>query len=309
VSLSFEADVISHESAKARNPSDLFRVFVFSWLLALVASVTPVAAQQTFTGRLSDSACAASHQPKAAADSLTDRECLLACIKTLAKYVLVDQDHNVLQIENQDAMGLPLYAGRPVRITGERKGDAILVTKVEAIPAHLHIGHVMTNWRDTPGTRGFLPVAIDEARVAVLHAELAAKATSLDDIKTHAGHVMHALDPAVEPKGPGAGYGVRNAVTGALQHLEFAAKADGATIVVTTNAIRSRAPLMNVLNYVDQAGLVAQRIRAATDTAEALRLAAELAAWTRRISDDGLQPVQTSMDLILKAEGLLGAPR
>jgi hypothetical protein len=108
-------------------------------------------------------------------------------------------------------------------------------------------------------------------------------AASLDDIKTQAGHVMHALDPAVEPKGPGAGYGVKNAVTGALQHLEFAAKADGATVVVTTNAIRSRAPLMNVLKYV--------------------------AAWTRRIRDDGLQPVQTSMDLILKAEGLLGAPR
>jgi hypothetical protein len=134
-------------------------------------------------------------------------------------------------------------------------------------------------------------------------------AASLDDIKTHAGHVMHALDPAVEPKGPGAGYGVKNAVTGALQHLEFAAKADGATIVVTTNAISSRAPLMNALKYVDQAGLVVQRIRAATDMADALRLAADLAAWTRRIRDDGLQPVQASMDLILKAEGLLGAPR
>ena len=66
---------------------------------------------------------------------------------------------------------------------------------------------------------------------------------------------------------------------------------------------------MNVLKYVDQAGLVVQRIRAATDTAEALGLAADLAALTQRISDDGLQPVQTSMDLILKAEGLLGAPR
>jgi hypothetical protein len=52
-----------------------------------------------------------------------------------------------------------------------------------------------------------------------------------------------------------------------------------------------------------------ERIRAATDTAEASRLAADLAVWTQRISDEGLQPVQTSTDLILKAEGLLGAPR
>src|SRR6185369_6642561 len=148
---------------------------------------------------------------------------LFACINALAKYVLVGSEGQVLPIANQDAMGLPLYAGRPVRITGERKGDAIVVAKVEAIPSHLHIGHVMTNWRDTPGTRGFLPVAIDELRVAVLHARLAANAASLNDIKLHAGHALHALDPAVEPKSvaPGAGYGVRNAAIGARQHVDL----------------------------------------------------------------------------------------
>src|SRR4029079_8257147 len=104
------------------------------------------------------------------AGGLTDRECLFACIKGLAKYVLVDENHQVWPIANQDAMGLPLYAGRPVKLTGERKDDAIFVAKIEAIPAHLHLGHVMTNWRDTPGTRGFLPVAIDEAPVAALNA-------------------------------------------------------------------------------------------------------------------------------------------
>src|SRR6185436_17944359 len=105
------------------------------------------------------------------------------------KYVLVDENNQVIPIANQDAMGLPLYAGRPVKLTGERKGDGIFITKVEAIPAHLHLGHVMTNWRDTPGTRGFLPVAADEARMAVQHAGLAAKGASLNDIQLHAGHV------------------------------------------------------------------------------------------------------------------------
>ena len=266
-------------------------------------------APQTFTGRLSDSTCAASHQAKASAEGLSDRECLVACIKALAKYVLVDQDNQVVSIENQDAMGLPLYAGRPVRIIGERKGDAIVVTKVEAIPAHLHLGHVMTNWRDTPGSRGFLPVAVDEARVAALHAGLAAKAANLDEIKTHAGHVLHALDPSVEPKGPGAGYGVKKAVEGALDHLALAAKSDGATVTVTSYTIRSRAPLMNVLQYVDQAGLLVPRIRAATDVAEARRLAVDLAALTVRIGEEGLQPAHANMEFILKAEGLLGAPR
>jgi hypothetical protein len=277
--------------------------------LLVFAGTLPAAAQQTFSGRLSDSTCAVSHQTKAGAASLTDRECLFACIKALAKYVLVDEHNQVWPLANQDAMGLPLYAGRPVKLTGERHGDAIFVTKVEAIPAHLHLGHVMTNWRDTPGTRGFLPVAADEARVAVLHAQLALKASSLDDIKLHAGHVLHALDPAVEPKGPGAGYGVKKAAASALQHLDFAARADGATAAITTHSPQVSSSLSNVLQWVDQAIAAAQKVRAATDAAEAARLATDLAAVVRRISEQGLEQAQTQMTSILKTEGILGAPR
>jgi hypothetical protein len=167
----------------------------------------------------------------------------------------------------------------------------------------------MTNWRDTPGTRGFLPVAVDEARVAVLHANLALKASSLDDIKLHAGHVLNALDPTVEPKGPGAGYGVKKATAGALQHLDFAAKADGATATITTHAAQVSSSLSNVLEWVNQAIAAAQKVRAATAAAEAAGSAADVAALMRRISDEGLQQAQTHMNLILKVEGLLGAPR
>ncbi len=291
---------------------------ILSWAAVIATAIAvPVAAQQAFTGRLSDSMCGASHQAKAAggttasgADGLTDRQCLLACINALAKYVLVDPGHQVIPIANQDAMGLPLYAGRPVKLTGERRGDAVFVTKVEAIPAHLHIGHVMTNWRDTPGTRGFLPVAIDEARVAVLHARLAAKSTRLDDLQLHAGHVLNALDPTVEPGAPGAaGYGVRKAAAGARQHLDFAAAADGATASITTHGGEVSSLLANVLQWVDQAIAAARKIRATSDAAEAAAAAADLAALTGRISDEGLQQAQTRMAILLKAEGLAGAPR
>jgi len=121
--------------------------------------------------------------------------------------------------------------------------------------------------------------------------------------------VLHALDPGVEPKGPGAGYGVKKAATGALQHLDFAAKADGATAAITTHAVQVSSSLANVLQWVDQAIADAQRIRAAADAADTAGPAADLAALTLRISDEGLQPALTQMDLILKAEGLLGAPR
>jgi hypothetical protein len=277
-------------------------------LLLAAAVMASATAQQAFTGKISDSRCGASHQTHGAASGLTDRQCLLACIRTLSKYVLVDRDAQVIPIANQDAMGLPLYAGRPVKLTGERHGSAILVTKVEAIPAHLHLGHVMTNWRDTPGSRGFLPVAVDEARVAVEHARLAVKGVGLADIALHAGHVLHALDPTVEPKGPGAGYGIKRAAAGALQHLDLAATSEGATATVTTTAAPVSSALSSVMQMVDQAIASANSVRAATDMAEAAERTAGLAALTLRITEN-LQQAHAGMELMLKAEGLLGAPR
>jgi hypothetical protein len=281
------------------------------WLMLLAASagVLPLAAQQTFSGRLSDSMCAASHQIKASAAGLTDRQCIFECLKAGARYVLVDQNNQVIAIANQDVAGLPLYAGRLVRLTGERQGDAIVVSKVEAIPAHLHIGHLMTNWRDTPGTQGFLPVALGEAKVALTHAKLAAAAGDLDGMKLHAGHVLHALDPAVEPKGPGAGYGVKKAATGALQHLEFAVKSEGASSHVQTHAAPVAASLRDVLQLTDEAIATAQKIRASTDASEAGRLVSDLSASIAKMTDIPLHEAQSHMEMMLKAEGLLGAPR
>src|SRR5919198_1048961 len=80
--------------------------------------------QQVWSGRLSDSMCGASHHMKAAT-GMSDRECLFECIKALAKYVLVDDRQQVIPIATQDLGGLPLYAGRPVRITGTLKDGAI----------------------------------------------------------------------------------------------------------------------------------------------------------------------------------------
>lgn len=278
-------------------------------LVAGWASMAPAAAQQTFSGRLSDSICGASHQAKASAGNLTERQCIFECIKALAKFVLVDQNNQVIPIANQDVAGFPLYAGRLVRLTGERKGDAIFVTRIEPIPAHLHLGHVMTNWRDTPGTRGFLPVAVDEARTAMTHAKLALASADLDGMKLHAGHVLHALDPSIEPKGPGAGYGVKRAATGALQHLDFAVKGEGASANIHTHAAHVSASLNAVLKSADEAIATAQKVRAAPDPAEAARLVSELSTQIAQISEQDLLQAHTHMELMLKPEGLLGAPR
>jgi len=254
--------------------------------------------------------CGASHQMKAAAGKMSERECIFECIKALAKYVLVDDKQQVIPIATQDLGGLPLYAGRLVRITGEIRDGAIIATKVEAIPAHLHLGHVMTNWHDTPANVGFLIAAISDAKVAVTHADLAARsADKLDEMKLHAGHVLHALDPSIEPKGPGSGYGVKKATAGALQHLEFAVNGEGSSTNIKTYATRVFASLTNVMNWTDQAITIAQKITASNSAPEAAALASELSRLTKQISDEGLQQAKTDMDSVMKGEGLENTPR
>jgi hypothetical protein len=265
---------------------------------------------QVWSGRLSDSMCGASHQMKAAAGNISERECVFECIKALAKYVLVDNNQQVVPIATQDLGGLPLYAGRLVRITGELKNGAIVATKVEAIPAHLHLGHVMTNWRDTPANVGFLIAAISDAKVAVTHAELTARSTdNVDEMKLHAGHVLNALDPSIEPKGPGSGYGVKKAATGALQHLEFAVNGEGSSPNIKTYATRVSASLKDVLNGTDQAIAITQKITASKSASEAAPLAVDLLRLTKQISDEGLQAAKMAMDLMMKGEGLENTPR
>jgi len=260
-------------------------------------------AGQVWSGRLSDSMCGASHETRAASGSMSDRECIFECIKALAKYVLVDDKQQVIPIATQDLSGLPLYAGRPVRITGELKNGAIVATKVEAIPSHLHLGHVMTNWRDTPSNVGFLIAAISSARAAATQGELTAKSRdNLDQMKTHAGEALNALDPA-------GGYGVKKAVAGAQQHLDFAVSAEGVTPNIKMHAVDVAASLKDVLQWTDQAIAAAQKVRAANTVSEAAIPADELYRLVTQINQSGLARAKAEMDLLMKGEGLENAPR
>jgi hypothetical protein len=99
-------------------------------LLGLIAFAS--AADQTWTGKISDSMCGASHAKMMAAHpgaKMTDRDCTLACAKAGGKYVFVTGG-NVYNIANQDDADLQTHAGHTVRLTGEMKGDTITVSKI-----------------------------------------------------------------------------------------------------------------------------------------------------------------------------------
>src|SRR3954468_18911371 len=97
----------------------------------LMAPALPGAAEQTWTGKISDSACGAKHEEAAEGQGvMADRDCTQACVRGGSKYVLV-VDGKVLQIANQDNKDLATYAGHTVKMTGELKGNAITVSKIE----------------------------------------------------------------------------------------------------------------------------------------------------------------------------------
>ncbi len=114
----------------------------------------------------------------AASTGMNERACAFHCIKGLAKYVVVDEQKNVIPIANQDFAGIPLRLARPVRVTGVLTDKGIVVSRIEPPLVHAHIGHVMTAWRDTPGQVGLLTIAQSDTRIAAAHALLLSKAST-----------------------------------------------------------------------------------------------------------------------------------
>ena len=97
----------------------------------LLATTGASAAEQTWTGKIGDSACGAKHEEAAENQGvMPDRECTQACVRGGSKYILV-VDAKVLQIANQDNKDLATHAGHTVKLTGELKGNAITVSKIE----------------------------------------------------------------------------------------------------------------------------------------------------------------------------------
>lgn len=85
------------------------------------------AAEQTWTGTISDKMCGADH--KKMGGKMSDRDCTLACAKGGSPYVLVSGD-KIYQLSGHDG-DLRTHAGHAVSVAGELKGDTIRVSKIE----------------------------------------------------------------------------------------------------------------------------------------------------------------------------------
>ena len=86
-----------------------------------------VGAEQTWTGTISDERCGGDH-----GGEVDERECTLRCVQTGDKFVLVtDFGKKVWPIANQAFADLPAHAGHTVKVTGEQKDSAIVISKIE----------------------------------------------------------------------------------------------------------------------------------------------------------------------------------
>jgi len=223
--------------------------------------------------------------------------------------------------------GKPLYGwikdARPGDITGDGVANgAWKIAVVDAAPnlVKVHLAHVATTFLDTPSQQGLLATALAEAKIAGQHAALAAKASgNLDAMKMHAGHVIHAVDPAVEKMGPGLGFGVRRAAAGVVEHVQLAAKVPYVPANLLTLASHVLASGNNTLRRSDEIIAVAQRIRAAATAADASADVARLDALAQQLTsgldvnkdgqvgwqtgEGGLVQAQAQMQLILNSGG------
>ena len=145
--------------------------------------------------------------------------------------------------------------------------SAVTVACARSVPliSHAHIGHSLTAWRDTPDQEGLFVVAEREAGIALEQAQWATQTAHTPGVaKKHISAVTHALNPDLQPEGPGLGYGAIRALEGAVDHIAFAAESKDASRNVIESAHEFSRDAQSVLDRLKVAVEVALLARHAS---------------------------------------------
>lgn len=192
------------------------------------------------------------------------------------------------------------------------------------VTAHHHVLQVMDPSAEDLETVGFLTKALGDAGIANEYAGYAAGGAQapgdLASMRTHAGNVLHALDPSKVDEGPGFDFGVIPSVRRVIDHLEMAAAAEDATENVRTHARHVVASARNTLERAERMVELIDRIRSTTSAEEADRLADELELLSRQLrngadadgdgrvtwqeGEGGLYQAERHMALLIAGEGI-----
>jgi hypothetical protein len=149
---------------------------------------------------------------------------------------------------------------------------------VESSPeARAHIEHALQAFPATPDGSGLIDTAVADARVALLHAGLAASDLGdLNNMKLHVRHVLHAVDPEQVDGGPGSGYGAMKAAEEAAKHIELAAQAEGASEQVRTHASHIATSSRNAAERMERIASMAAEVEGVASPSVAAPLVQEI---------------------------------
>jgi len=148
----------------------------------------------------------------------------------------------------------------------------------------VHVQHVNKSWNDTPQQKGLMETAIGEAEIAATHAGFAAKKP--DDLawmKMHNKHVINAIDPSKEAKGPGMGYGVLKASKGVIKHINLAAGSEGASEYLKMHSVHVATSADNAVKRSEQVLQLSGKLQMTSSSKEAAKLSEEIVVLTQAI--------------------------
>jgi hypothetical protein len=105
---------------------------LFAVVVAGLVSVAPLGAEETWKGTITDSMCGLKHSADKHGDKgpADHAACVKKCVDGGGSYVFVS-GNKLIPIANQDFAALKTHAGHAVMVTGEMKGDKLVVSKIE----------------------------------------------------------------------------------------------------------------------------------------------------------------------------------
>jgi hypothetical protein len=140
--------------------------------------------------------------------------------------------------------------------------------------AHVHIGHAITGVHVTPNKEGYLVSAEKRAREAIELASRAAGSHDLEQIKRDIALTEHATNSK-------DGFGVRESIVMAVNHVTFAATSDDATLNVQKAAPQFAADSTRMVERCDLISLLSKDVQASTSLNEVLVSVTEIAKLTQ----------------------------
>lgn len=140
--------------------------------------------------------------------------------------------------------------------------------QTQPLISHAHIGHALTTWHDTPGQKGLLETAKDEAQYALSIAERLRNTDDANTLRRGLDEIAYVINPDVfAARDYPQRYGVMRSLTGVLDHTEFAASSQDSSLnlIKTVNDMSVRGE-----QVIDQFRIILDDIQSANEYGDEL---------------------------------------